>query len=150
MKSRLAIAAIASTAALGGTCAFLVPAASATPAAATTHTLSVTSVQEASVAFAGGLVVNVQDKDLNKAGKVVGDDLLHVVVNPKKGTAAVTVVFETSGGFLYGVTAGSSTGVMHGRITGGTNAYAGASGTFVATDLNKARTRTAITITYHI
>jgi hypothetical protein len=127
MKSRLTIAAIATTTALGGTCAFPVAAASATPAAATTHTLSITSVQEASVAFAGGLIVNVQDKDLNTAGKVVGDDLLHVVVDPKKGTAAVTVVFETSGGFIYGVTAGSSTGVMHGRITGRRDA-AGACG----------------------
>jgi hypothetical protein len=102
------------------------------------------------VAFAGGLIVNVRDKDLNQAGRVVGDDLLPVVVNPRKGTAAVTVVFETSGGFLYGVSAGSGTGVMHGRITGGTNAYAGAAGAFVASNLNKAGTRTAITITYHI
>jgi hypothetical protein len=150
MKHRLTIAAIATTAALGGTCAFLVPAASAAPAAAKTYTLSSTSVQEAAVAFEGGLILNVQDKDLNTAGKVVGYDLLHVVINPKKGTAAVAAVFETSGGFLYGVTAGSSTGVMHGRITGGTNAYAGAAGTFVAKNLNKAGTRTAITITYHI
>jgi hypothetical protein len=57
-------------------------------------------------------------------------------------------VFETSGGFVYGVCAGSNIGVMHGRITGGTNAYTGATGTFLAKNLNKAGTRTAVTITY--
>lgn len=111
--------------------------------------MSVISVQQSQVVDGGGLVINVQDKDLNKAAKVTGYDLLHVVINPKKHTAAVNVVFETSGGFAYGVTAGSNTGVMHGRITGGTGVFKGATGTILARNLNKAGTRTAVTLTYH-
>ena len=153
MKHRPTVAAIAATAAVGGACAFLVPAASASaagaaPSAAKTHTLSVTSVQVSQVAYDSGLVINVQDKDLNKAGRVTGYDLLHVVINPKKGTAAINVVFETSGGFVYGVVAGSNTGVMRGKVTGGTGAYVGATGTLLAKNLNKAGTKTAVTITY--
>lgn len=149
MKHRLTLAAIAAIAALGGTGAFLVPAAVTSPAAVKSHTVSVISVQQSQVVDGGGLVINVQDKDLNKAGKVTGYDLLHVVINPKKHTAAVNVVFETSGGFAYGVTAGSNTGVMHGRITGGTGVFKGATGTILARNLNKAGTRTAVTLTYH-
>jgi hypothetical protein len=147
MKHRITIAALATTAALGGTCAFLVPAASASPSAAKAHTLTVTSVQVSAVNYSQ-TVINVEDKDLNKAGRVVGYDLLHVVINPKKGTAAVNVVFEASGGFVYGLVAGSNSGVMHGTVTGGTGAFKGATGTILAKNLNRAGTRTAVTITY--
>lgn len=147
MKHRITIAAIATTAALGGTCALLVPAASASPSAAKTHTLTFTSVQVSAVNYSE-TVINVEDRDLNKAGKVTGFDLLHVVINPKKGTAAVNVAFETSGGFAYGLVAGSNTGVMHGKVTGGTGAFKGATGTILAKSLNRAGTRTAVTITY--
>ncbi len=147
MKSRLTIAALATTAALGGTCAFLVPAAIASPSAAKTHTLSVTSVQVSQVS--SGLVTNFEDKDLNKAGKVVGYDLLHAVFNPKKGTGAVNVVIATSGGFVYGVATATASPVIHGTVTGGTGVFKGAAGTILAKDLNRAGTRSAITVTYH-
>jgi hypothetical protein len=96
-----------------------------------------------------GLVTNFEDKDLNKAGKVVGYDLLHAVFNPEKGTGAVNVVIATSGGFVYGVATATASPVIHGTVTGGTGAFKGAAGTILAKNLNRAGTRTAITVTYH-
>ena len=102
MKHRLTIAAIATTAALGGACAFLVPAASASTDAnastgAKTHTLTFTSVTESMVNFSR-TSVGQQDKDVNKAGKTIGYDLLSVAFNPKTETAKLNVTVVTSGG----------------------------------------------------
>ena len=58
---------------------------------------------------------------------------------------------DTTGGFLYGtVTLNFKTGaVTDGKVTGGTGAFKGATGTIKAKNLNQAGTRTAVTITYH-
>jgi hypothetical protein len=148
MKHRITIAAIATAAALGGTCAFLVPAASASPEAPKTHTLSFTSVQEA-VHNYSQTVSAQQDRDVNKAGKVVGYDLLYLVFNPKKETAKLNFTAVTSGGMVYGVASASSSPVIHGMVTGGTGVFKGAAGTILAKNLNKVGTRTSVTITYH-
>jgi hypothetical protein len=151
MKHRITIAAIATTAALGGACAFLVPAASASASTSTgtkTHTLTFTSVQESMVNFSR-TVTGQQDKDVNKAGKTVGYDLLYLVFNPKTETAKLNFTAVTSGGFVYGVASASSSPVIHGTVTGGTGIFAGAAGTILAKNLNNAGTRTAVTITYH-
>jgi hypothetical protein len=146
MKRRLTIAAVATAAAIGGSCAFLVPAASASASSAT-HTLRFTSVEVTQVNYSQTLV-NVQDKDVNKEGKVIGYDLLHVVANAKTDTAALTVVFADSGGFLYGAATASANPVLHGKVTGGTGIFKGAKGTIVAKNLNSSGTRSAITVTY--
>jgi hypothetical protein len=39
--------------------------------------------------------------------------------------------------------------VIRGRVTGGTGAFRGAAGSITAKNLNKAGTRTAVTIKYH-
>jgi len=148
MKNRIAIAAIATTAALGGTCAFLVPAASASPNAAKTHILTFTAVQESMLNYSQTVNI-VQEKDVSKAGKVIGYDMLRVVFNPKTETAKLNVVFAADGGFLYGVAGASSSPVIHGRVTGGTGIFQGAAGTILAKNLNNAGTKTAITVTYH-
>ena len=153
MKHRITIAAIATTAALGGACAFLVPAASASTSdsastGAKTHTLTFTSVQESMVNFSQTASAQ-QDKDVNKAGKVIGYDLLYLVFNPKTETAKLNFTAVTSGGFVYGAASASSSPVIHGTVTGGTGAFKGAAGTIVAKNLNKAGTKTAVTITYH-
>ena len=158
MKHRITVAAIATATALGGACAFLVPIASASPAsaspasasasAAKTHTLSFTSVQEA-VHNYSQTVSAQQDKDVNKAGKVVGYDLLYLVFNPKTETAKLNFTAVTSGGFVYGVANASANPTIHGTVTGGTGIFKGAAGTIVAKNLNNAGTRTAVTITYH-
>jgi hypothetical protein len=151
MKHRITIAAIATTAALGGACAFLVPAASASTSTSTstkTHTLTFTSVQESMVNFSP-TVTSQQDKDVNKAGKTVGYDLLYLVFNPKTETAKLNFTAVTSGGFVYGVANASSSPVIHGTVTGGTGIFKGAAGSILAKNLNKAGTKTAVTITYH-
>jgi hypothetical protein len=147
MKHRITIAAIATTAALGGACAFLVPAASASTSAKT-HTLTFTSVQEA-VDNYSQTVSSQQDKDVNKAGKTVGYDLLYLVFNPKSETAKLNFTAVTSGGFVYGVANASSNPTIHGTVTGGTGIFKGAAGTILAKNLNNAGTKTAVTITYH-
>ena len=83
-----------------------------------------------------------------EAGKVIGYDLLHVVFNPTAQTAAVDVVFVDRAGFMYGVATASDRPVLHGRVTGGTGSFKGATGTFVAKNLNSAGTKAAVTITY--
>jgi hypothetical protein len=149
MKHRITIAAIATTAALGGAFAFLVPAASAsTNNSAKSHTLTFTSVQESVVNFSQ-TASGQQDRDVNKAGKVIGYDLLYLVFNPKTETAKLNFTAVTSGGFVYGVASASASPVIHGTVTGGTGIFKGAAGTILAKNLNNAGTRTAVTITYH-
>jgi hypothetical protein len=144
---RVTIAAIATTTALGGTCAFLVPAASASTSV-TSHTLSFTSVQEALHNYSK-TVSGQQDKDVSKAGKIVGFDMLYLVFNPKTETAKLNFTAVLSGGFVYGVANASSNPVIHGTVTGGTGIFKGAAGTILAKNLNSAGTKTAVTITYH-
>ena len=148
MKHRNAIAAIAAATALAGTCAVVVPAASASASAPKTHTLSFTSVQEA-VHNYSQTISSQQDRDVNKAGKVVGYDLLYLVFNPKTETAKLNFTAVTSGGFVYGVASASSSPVIHGTVTGGTGVFKGAAGTIVAKNLNPSGSKTAVTITYH-
>ena len=72
--------------------------------------------------------------------------MLNFTVNPATGKVAAGVTVDTAGGFLYGVLQVSSGPVIHGTVTGGTGAFAGAAGTITATQ--KTATRTAVTITY--
>ena len=148
MKHRNAIAAIATATALAGTCAVVVPAASASTSAPTMHTLTFISVQEA-VHNYSQTISSQQDRDVTKAGKVVGYDLLYLVFNPKTETAKLNFTAVTGGGVVYGVARASSNPVIHGTVTGGTGAFKGAAGTIVARNLNPSGSKTAVTITYH-
>jgi hypothetical protein len=146
MKIRAAIAA-AGGAALLGAGSFALPASAASPAAAT-HKLSFISVTKKSVMFtktSGGS----QDTDVSKAGKTVGFDLLYFAATSASG-GTLHVTIDTRGGFLYGTAAFSfKTGaITHGKVTGGAGAFKGATGTLKARNLNRAGTRTAVTITY--
>lgn len=146
MKARTSIAAIGTAIALGGTGAFLLPAA-ASPRVVT-HTLKVISIRKDSASFSK-TSSGQADLDVNHAGKTVGYDMLHFTFNPTTGQASGGVTLDTAGGFLYGVLRITSNPVIHGRVTGGTGAFRGATGTITAKALNKAGTRTAVTITYH-
>jgi hypothetical protein len=146
MKARTSIAAIGTAIALGGTGAFLLPAA-ASPRVVT-HTLKVISVRKDSASFSK-TSSGQADLDVNHAGKTVGYDMLHFTFNPTTRQASGGVTLDTAGGFLYGVLRITNDPVIHGRVTGGTGAFRGATGTITAKPLNKAGTRTAVTITYH-
>jgi hypothetical protein len=132
LRTRISITAIATAAAVGTTGAVLLPAASAKTI---THTFSPT---------AGGEV----DKDVNKAGKLVGWDLVRITIDPKTQKIAGGFTLMTKGGFLYG-TVSPANGTTHGKLTGGTGSFRGATGTILVKDLNKSGSKSAITITWH-
>jgi hypothetical protein len=146
MKIRTAIAAVTG-AALIGTGALALPAAMASPTAAT-HTLSFTSLQKTSIMFTrttGGQ----QDTDVSKAGKITGFDMLYFAATSSAG-GVLSLTVDAKGGFLDGTADFNfKTGVIsHGKVTGGTGTFKGATGTLKAKNLNGAGTRTAVTITY--
>ena len=148
MKLRASLAAIGATLVLGTTGALALPAVAAS-AHSDTHTLKFVSVTKNSIMLAKTSGAQ-QDTDVNAAGKAVGFDMLYFpAVSGTAGTVNLTL--DTTGGFLYGkLTANFKTGaITNGKVTGGTGAYAGATGTIKAKNLNAAGTRTAVTITYH-
>jgi hypothetical protein len=143
-RNRL-IGAAGAAALLCGTGAVVVPAIAS--ASTVTHTLKFTAVQTNSVNFSkttGGTA----EKDVNKAGKIIGFDVIYFTFNPKTNTASGGVTLDTNGGFLYGVLKFSSGPVTRGKVSGGTGIFKGATGTIVGKSLNKAGTRTAVTVTY--
>ncbi len=129
MKLRASIAAIGTAVALGGTGAFLLPTAA--NAHAMTHTLRFTAVQQATANFSK-TIGGAADKDVNKAGKVIGYDVLRFSFNPKTNTTTIGVALDTKGGFLYGVLRESNGPVSRGRVTGGTGIFHRAAGTITA------------------
>ena len=87
-----------------------------------------------------------QETDVNAAGKTIGFDVLYfAAVSPTTGN--INVTFDMSGGFLYGTANITKSGtVTNGKVTGGTGAFAGATGTVKAKSAGK--NHEAITITY--
>jgi hypothetical protein len=144
MKLRTSLAAIGAAAALGTMGALALPAVAAT-AASGTQTLKFISVTDKSVPLTKTSGAQ-QDTDVNAAGKTVGFDTLYFAAT----AGIVNATFDTTGGFLYGtfdfnVKTGATT---NGKVTGGTGAFARATGTIKLKNLNAAGTRTAVTITY--
>ncbi len=149
MKVRTYIAA-AGVAGLVGSSAFLLPAAASTPAGCgcRLHTLKFVSVTKSALPLSATSAAQ-QDTDVNKAGKVIGFDMLNLTFNPKTGKGSGHFAFDTRGGFIDGTLRLSSSGAT-GRLTGGTGKFRGVTGSLVAKSLNKAGTRTAVTITYRL
>ena len=145
MKVRRSIAAAGAAVVLGTTGALALPAMASANSA--THTLKFISVQKASVGLAKSSGAN-QDTDVNAAGKTVGFDMIYFKAT-SANAGAINVTVDTAGGFLYGTGTITNNGVFsNGKVTGGTGSFKGATGTITAKDLNKAGTRTAVTITY--
>jgi hypothetical protein len=143
MKLRTSLAAAGAAVVLGTTGALVLPAVAS--AHSTTHTLKFLAVQKATVGFTratGG----IQDTDV-KAGKTIGFDMLYFAAT-SPSSLAVNLTVETKGGFLYGTfTFNPKTGVVtNGKVTGGTGAFKGATGTIKVKTIS--RTKHAVTITY--
>ena len=144
MKLRTSVAAAGAAVVLGTTGAFVLPAVASAHSA--THTLRFTAVQKATVGFTrttGG----IQDTDVNTTGKTVGFDMLYfAAISPSN--LAVNFTVDTKGGFLYCTfTFNPKTGVVtNGKVTGGTGAFAKATGTIKVKTISS--TKHAITITY--
>jgi hypothetical protein len=121
-------------------------AASAHPITRTLKFISVTKAQAPFASSEGGQ----QDTDVNSKGKVIGYDELYFATTSKT-TAAVNISVDTTGGFLYATFKFNlvTSAITDGKVTGGTGAFAGATGTITAKNVNAAGTRTAVTVTYH-
>jgi hypothetical protein len=144
MKLRTSLAAAGAAAVLGVTGALVLPAVASAHSASTT--LKFTAVQKGTVKFSTA-AQGIQDTDVNAANKTVGFDMLNVTAtSPTAGSANVTV--DANGGFLYGTfNINFKTGVItNGKVTGGTGAFAGATGTIKVTTISS--TKHAVTITY--
>jgi hypothetical protein len=144
MKLRTSLAAAGAAVVLGTTGALVLPAVAS--AHSGTTTLKFLSVQKATVSFTratGG----IQNTDVNTAGKRVGFDMLYFAAT-SPSSVAVNLTVDTKGGFLYGTfTFNPKTGVVtNGKVTGGTGAFAGATGTIKVKTISS--TKHAVTITY--
>ena len=147
MKIRTAIATASAVALISGGGAFAF--ATAASASGATHTLKFIS-EQVNTASLSKTSEAVQNKDVTSKGKLIGFDELNIVFNTKTGKASAIVAVDLNGGLLFGAfTLSSSSSTIHGVVTGGLGAFKGASGTILAKFLNKAGTKTAVTVTYH-
>jgi len=138
---------VGATAVLGATGAVLLPVAAS--AHSVNHTLKFVSVTQKQVNVAK-LATAESDKDVNAQGKTIGFDLRYIMFSSTTSGVKADVTLDVNGGFLYGTLQLSPSGpVIHGKVTGGTGAFKGATGTIAAKVLNSAGTRTAVTVTYH-
>ena len=144
MKLRTSLAAAGTAVVLGTTGALVLPAVAS--AHGTTHTLKYTTVTKGTVSFTrttGG----INGTDFNTAGKRVGFSMLYFAAT-SPSSLAVNFTVDTKGGFLYGTfTFNPKTGVVtNGKVTGGTGAFAKATGTIKVKTIST--TKHAVTITY--
>jgi hypothetical protein len=143
MKVRKSIVAGAALVVLGTTGALALPAMASAHGSA--HTLKFTSVTVKSVGFtksSGGS----QDTDLNSKGKTIGFDVVYYTATSKT-KATVNAAVDVKGGLLYATLTTSNGGkAFKGKVTGGTGAFKGATGTISAKAISS--TKTAVTIIY--
>ncbi len=147
MKLRTSLAAAGAAVVLCAAGAVLLPAMAS--AHSSTHTLKFVSVPNRFKVGFTKATKGIQEVDFNRAGTPVGFDMLYLA-DTSPGHAAVNVTVDTAGGFLYGTfTLNLKTGaVANGEVTGGTGAFAGASGTIRAKAVNHAPTKHVVAITY--
>jgi hypothetical protein len=120
-------------------------AASAAPAAVVNHTIKLVATQTASHQLSKTTAVAAETD--RSHGKVIGYDIL----SEKFGRTSGLILgsFATQGGQIYFRVPFTNTKTLHGKVTGGSGKFAGINGTIAATSLNKAGTKTAVTIVYH-
>jgi hypothetical protein len=144
MKVRRSIVAAGAAVVLGTTGALVLPAVASAHSAATT--LKFTAVQKATHSFTS-TTFGIQETDVNSTGKTIGFDMLYFTATSAT-TGAANVTVDTKGGFLYGLVATTNGGkTFSGKVTGGTGAFKGATGTITAKAISS--TRHAVTITYN-
>ena len=144
MKLRTSLAAAGAAVVLGTTGALVLPAVAS--AHSSTHTLKFIAVQKGMVNFSS-TTAGIQETDQNATGKTIGFDVLYFNVT-SSSSAAVNATIDTKGGFLYGTfNVNLKTGALtNGKVTGGTGAFKGATGTITAKTISS--TKHAVTITY--
>jgi hypothetical protein len=145
MNARTSIIAAGAAVVLGTTGALVLPAVASAHSAPTT--LKFIALQKAGISFTR-TTFGSQETDVSAAGKIIGFDMIYFTASSATtGTANVAV--DVKGGFLNGTVTTTNGGkTFAGKVTGGTGAFKGATGTITAKALNKAGTRHAVTITY--
>jgi hypothetical protein len=147
VKLRPFVVAIGAATMLGGTGALVLPGVAS--ARAVTHTVVLTSVQDRQVNFTRNRGI-LSDRDVNKAGRVVGYDTVRFSFNHRTDRTTFGVALNLERGFVYGVlTEHGNNPVMRGRISWGTGIFHAVAGTITARNLNSNGTRTAVVIRYH-
>ena len=143
MKVRKSIVAAGAAVVLGTSGALVLPAVAGAHTAATT--LKFVAVQKAHVTFTRS-TFGTQETDVNSTGKTIGfDDVYIKVTGPS--TAVANVALDIKGGFLYGVVTTTNMGkTFTGKVTGGTGAFKGATGTITGKAISS--TKTAVTVVY--
>jgi hypothetical protein len=143
MKVRRSIAAAGAAAVLGTTGALALPAVASAHNAA--HTLKLTAETNKRITF-GKTTFGLQETDVSSTGKTIGFDVVYIAFTGKT-SAAANATFDLKGGFLYGAVVTTDGGkTFKGKVTGGTGAFKGATGTI--TGKSGAGNKTAITIVY--
>ena len=143
MKVRRSIVAAGAAIVLATTGALALPALASVHNASTT--LKFTAVTNNAVAFTSN-TGGSQETDVNSTGKTIGFDDGYVRLTGKN-TATVHAAIDTRGGFLYVRFSTANGGkTFTGKVTGGTGAFKGATGTIVGKAIT--RTKTAVTIIY--
>jgi hypothetical protein len=142
MKIRRSIVAAGAAVVLGATGTLALPAVASAHDAA--HTLKFTAVQTKQVSFSSK---SFGDQGIDvKAGKTIGFDEVYLTITGKQSGTG-NVVVDISGGFLYGTLATTNAGkTFTGKVTGGTGAYKGATGTITGKAITSKKS--AVTIIY--
>jgi hypothetical protein len=141
MKVRRSIAAAGAAVVLGTTGALVLPAVAGAHVASTT--LKFTAVTNKHVSFTSSTFGN-QETDVNSTGTTIGFDDVYVKITGAN-TATANVALDIKGGFLYGVVTTTDGGkTFSGKVTGGTGAFKGATGTITGKAISS--TKTAVTI----
>jgi hypothetical protein len=142
MKVRRSIAAAGAAVVLGTAGALVLPAVAGAHTAS--HTLKFTAVTKSRVTFTS-TTFGMQETDVNSTGKTIGFDDVYITITGSTATANVAV--DVTGGFLYGVVTSTDGGkTFSGKVTGGTGAFKGATGTIAGKAITS--TKTAVTIIY--
>lgn len=142
MKIRRSIGAAGAAIVLATTGALALPALASAHHASTT--LKFTAVTNDAVGFTrstGGS----QETDVNSTGKTIGFDVVYFKI--RGSSATVHAAFDIKGGLLYSTLTTTNAGkTFTGKVTGGTGAFKGATGTITGKTLPGHKT--AITIVY--
>ena len=151
MQLRAPLVAAGSAVVLGAMGGFLLPAvanahsAAVASAPGSTHTLKFIVVTNKFVRFTKATYL-AQETDVSGTGKTVGFDEGSITFKTRT-VATAGVTFVRLGGFLYGTFTTTNGGkTLAGKITGGTGAFDGATGTITGKAITSIKT--AVTITY--
>lgn len=114
----------------------------------TNHTIKLVATQIASHQFSRS---TASEADVDRhLGKVIGYNVLSEKFSSTGGVIAGSYAPPGGGNLYFEInTPIPITKTLHGKVTGGSGKFAGASGTITATELNKTGTKTAVTIRWH-